>query len=125
MAILSKTVESIQRGQARTVVQELAIATVDTGLTDPIDVGGFDTATVQFTVTGSGSFGTTVLTVRRSNDKQSWVGLPIAATISANGGMTDIFEVFGFKYLNVFVTTASGGTQADTGQVTVHLDPGV
>jgi hypothetical protein len=72
-------------------------------------------ATVQATLL-AGSWGSTVITVQRSNDAVGYEDLEDPVTIDAEG-MTDRIDVSGFNYLRARVTIAAGS--AATGQVTI------
>lgn len=85
-----------------------------------IPVGDAKTCTVQAAATGY-SWGTAVLTVKRSNDGTNFVALESATTIGAGGGMTAAFSVSGFAYLRVDVTTAEGSSTDELAQITVCL----
>lgn len=72
-------------------------------------------ATVQATLL-TGSWGSTVITVQRSNDAVGFEDLEEPITIEAEG-MNARIDVSGFGYLRARVTTAAGS--AATGQVTI------
>jgi hypothetical protein len=72
-------------------------------------------ATVQATLL-TGSWGSTVITVQRSNDAVGYEDLEDPITIDA-AGLTARIDVSGFGYLRARVTTAAGS--AATAQVTI------
>jgi len=70
------------------------------------DVRGMMTATVQGTLT-FGTWGTAVLTLKRSNDRITFVALSSPTTMTA-AGMTAAIDVSGFAWLAVEATTLEG-----------------
>ncbi len=57
------------------------------------------------------SWGTTVVTVKRSNDKDNLVNLEETVTLSADG-ISRIIDVTGFKWLGVAVSTVDVSASA-------------
>jgi len=72
------------------------------------DVSGYAVGSVQaYGPVGGSSWGTAVLTIRRSNDGKNPVALETATTFSASG-MTNSIDFTSFKFLHVCLTTNEG-----------------
>jgi hypothetical protein len=56
----------------------------------------------------SGTWGTAVLTIRRSNDGKNPVALETATTIGTGGGMTTAQDCTGYLFFHVCLTTNEG-----------------
>ena len=70
------------------------------------NVAAFSRATVQANVV-SGSWGTTVITIRRGNNRWDFAALESAVTLTASG-VTAELDTEGYAWLAVDVTTAAG-----------------
>ena len=79
------------------------------------NVAEFSRATVQANVV-NGSWGATVLTVRRSNNQWDFNALESATTLTASG-ITAELDTEGYAFLAVDVTTVAGA--AAHAQITV------
>lgn len=90
------------------------------------DCRGLRAGTFQFIRSAtSAAFGATVLEVKVSNgDKKpvSFQSLPIAVTITADGGITDGLDLYLYRWWTLEVTTA---TASVNGTVHFHADPGI
>jgi hypothetical protein len=84
------------------------------GETRVYDVGPYSVCSVQ--ASGDASWGTAVLTIKRSNDLRHPVNLESVTTLTA-AGMTPALDCSGFRYLHVTLSTLEGA--ADTCELTV------
>ena len=71
------------------------------------DVANYVTFTLH-TMILSGTFGTAVLTVNRSNDGFRWFALETATTLGPGASMSNAIESLGFARVRVQVTTVEG-----------------
>lgn len=79
-----------------------------------IPTAGYSTCTVQLDDLGATTWGTAVVTIKRSNRPTGpWYALETTGaginTIGPGGGMSGTINVSGCQYLGLFVTTAEGG----------------
>lgn len=76
------------------------VFSVGTAVTGCVQMGGFQT-----------DISTAVVTLYRSNDQRTWHALEgVGVTIGPGEDMSDEFDMTGFMYLAVRVTTVEGST---------------
>lgn len=71
------------------------------------DVADYTVGTVQATVRDGGTWGTAVITLKRSNDGHNWFALSSPQTIGPGNGMSDPIDL-DFAHLRAEVTTMEG-----------------
>lgn len=72
------------------------------------DVRDTNTVTVQAALTGTGTWGTAVLTIGRSNNGKQYQPLVVPQQIGPGGGMTEAIDCASFAFLHVKLTTEEG-----------------
>lgn len=83
-----------------------------------VPVQGFEACSVQ-AVLYSGTWATAVVSVQVSNDGVDYAAMPSPVNLPTGGGITSVFNVWGYAYVRVVVTTVEGA--AGIARVSVRM----